>query len=639
MIKRFGKLAVFFGCSGCLSLIITAIIISTLALGLITNTPETYQQSSSDQKEAQIYDASKADKTIPIQTNGADLTWVNKFRLDAADPPFVTGRYIDNWLRANYPDSPLIGYGDTIKRYADHYGVAVGAFMGQIAKETTFGRASCGGRDNIGCIRWYEGSNFGAVDTAYGKFQDIQDIETGIESYFHLVRNNYIDTGQSVYKDYLDKYSPASDGNDHTSFKSLMWGMLKSFGYDTADTTRKTNHASKSETVDGKIDGRVVSNNSASTRSTSTNSGGTTSKIDLENTRLPEGVLKWKDRIAQEMSAQGVSEEYLPYVLAIVAVESGGGGVADIFQSSESKGLPPNTLSTEESIIQGITHFKNTLEKANTYGKSIWAVLAGYNFGHAFLDYLNKNNLDWTIKVAEEYSATVVAPSLGNTSRETLPYVNELSTALGIPYMYRNGGNFHYVPKAMWYLGFDTDEIKRVAEQGGDGPLGTKKAAKKKRYLFNKFVEESDKKTSSNGANGDLVEVAKSQIGLPYSWGGGGKEGPSTGIYDPSVQDATNIVGFDCSGFMQYIYWQTYGVDIGDWTVPQESSGKRVSKDALEVGDLLFWGPPGATYHVAMYIGNNELIESSTPGNPVGIHPMRDFDFAVRPDISKKKGQ
>ena len=89
---------------------------------------------------------------------------------------------------------------------------------------------------------------------------------------------------------------------------------------------------------------------------------------------------------------------------------------------------------------------------------------------------------------------------------------------------------------------------------------------------------------------------------------------------------------------MQWIYYTAYGVDIGDWTEPQKISGQRISSSDLQVGDLLFWGEP-TTYHVAMYIGDNQLIESSTPGNPIGIHPMRGYDFIVRPDIEKLKSQ
>ncbi|MDO4432020.1 MAG: lysozyme family protein [Aerococcaceae bacterium] len=356
--------------------------------------------------------------------------------------------------------------------------------------------------------------------------------------------------------------------------------------------------------------------------------------IDLSQTRLSALTLSWADEIKAEMVKQNVPEEYLIVLLGILQNESGGGGVTDIFQASESRGWSMNdSRMTSElmSIEVGVEHFKNTLEKAQKHNKSVLAAVAGYNYGHAFLDYLNKEDKDWTIEIAEAYSKEVVAPSLGNTTGKQYPYVNEVSTSYNMPYAYWNGGNFHYVPMFLWYLGYDLDEIQTIAKAGSSDLLSSS-SSKTTRFLFNKFENEAI-------PNGDLVAIAKSQIGLPYSWGGGGKEGPSTGINDPAVQDASNIVGFDCSGFMQYIYWQAYKVDIGDWSVPQESSGHLVEKSDLKVGDLLFWGNRGSTYHVAMYIGNNQLIESSTPGNPIDIHPMRGFDFAVRPDVAHLKSQ
>lgn len=358
-----------------------------------------------------------------------------------------------------------------------------------------------------------------------------------------------------------------------------------------------------------------------------------TSQIDLSKTRLTPLTLSWADEIEAEMKRQSVPLEYLPVLLGILQNESGGGGVVDIFQASESRGWSMNdSRMTSElmSIEVGVEHFKNTLAKTQQYNKSILAAVAGYNFGHAFLDYLNREQKDWTVEIAALYSKTVVAPSLGNTTGTTYPYVNEVSTSYDMPFAYWNGGNFHYVGMFLYHLGYDLDEIKVIAKNGSNDIVkgGT---ASTSRQLFNRFEKGKTK------GRGNLVEIAKSQIGLPYSWGGGGKDGPSTGIYDPAVQDATNIVGFDCSGFMQYIYYQAYGVDIGDWTVPQEKSGPKVAKDELQVGDLLFWGEDGATYHVAMYIGNNQLIESSTPGNPIDIHPMRDFTFALRPDVARLK--
>lgn len=98
-----------------------------------------------------------------------------------------------------------------------------------------------------------------------------------------------------------------------------------------------------------------------------------------------------------------------------------------------------------------------------------------------------------------------------------------------------------------------------------------------------------------------VISVAKKQIGIPYVWNG----------RTPS--------GFDCAGLMQYSFKQALGQNIGAWTVPQEVSGKRVSVSQLQRGDLVFWGPQGATYHVGLYLGNGQYINAYAPGTNVRI--------------------
>lgn len=116
-------------------------------------------------------------------------------------------------------------------------------------------------------------------------------------------------------------------------------------------------------------------------------------------------------------------------------------------------------------------------------------------------------------------------------------------------------------------------------------------------------------------ASGDaatVIAAAKSQIGVPYSWGGGGPAGPSRGI-----AQGANIVGFDCSGLMQYAYSKV-GVDVGGTTVTQVTKGTHVDglKDALP-GDLIFW--PG---HVALYLGNGQVVHAPHTGSFVKIVPV-----------------
>ncbi|OAU50734.1 glycoside hydrolase [Lacticaseibacillus rhamnosus] len=114
-----------------------------------------------------------------------------------------------------------------------------------------------------------------------------------------------------------------------------------------------------------------------------------------------------------------------------------------------------------------------------------------------------------------------------------------------------------------------------------------------------------------------VIAIAEQQVGKPYVWGG---KGPNS---------------FDCSGLMYYAFLNGAGVNIGGWTVPQESSGTQVSLSALQPGDLLFWGSHGSTYHVALYIGGGTMIQAPQPGENVKYTALAYFmpDFAVRPSL------
>ena len=114
--------------------------------------------------------------------------------------------------------------------------------------------------------------------------------------------------------------------------------------------------------------------------------------------------------------------------------------------------------------------------------------------------------------------------------------------------------------------------------------------------------------------SGNLLGNAAKYIGTPYVWGG-----KSPG-------------GFDCSGFVQYVFRETYGVDIGGWTGAQENAGTRISVAEAQPGDLYFWGSPGGTYHVAIATGGGQYIHASQPGTPLGYSSTQWFtpDFAVR---------
>jgi cell wall-associated NlpC family hydrolase len=124
------------------------------------------------------------------------------------------------------------------------------------------------------------------------------------------------------------------------------------------------------------------------------------------------------------------------------------------------------------------------------------------------------------------------------------------------------------------------------------------------------------------------VKLAEEYLGTPYSWGGGGKGGPSKGI-----GRGANTVGFDCSGLLQYV-WAKQGVNIPRVTYDQWRSGKVVGRGQLRPGDAVFFHPgKNGPEHVGMYVGNGKFIEAPRTGLNVRISNLagrKDFMGARR---------
>ena len=75
-------------------------------------------------------------------------------------------------------------------------------------------------------------------------------------------------------------------------------------------------------------------------------------------------------------------------------------------QSSESLGLPPNSLSTEESIKQGCKYFSELLAAAEAKGCDLNSVVQSYNYGGGFLDYVAGRGKKYTFELQRALQGT-----------------------------------------------------------------------------------------------------------------------------------------------------------------------------------------------------------------------------------------
>ncbi len=122
-----------------------------------------------------------------------------------------------------------------------------------------------------------------------------------------------------------------------------------------------------------------------------------------------------------------------------------------------------------------------------------------------------------------------------------------------------------------------------------------------------------------------VVNAAKSQLGATYVWGGGGTNGPTGG-------------GFDCSGLTQYAFAKA-GVPLPRTAQTQYAATAAKALPggfdpaSYQAGDLLFYGTASNIHHVAIALGNGQLIQASTFGEPLNIKPIYHSDFfaATRP--------
>mgnify|MGYP001177804072 FL=1 len=108
-----------------------------------------------------------------------------------------------------------------------------------------------------------------------------------------------------------------------------------------------------------------------------------------------------------------------------------------------------------------------------------------------------------------------------------------------------------------------------------------------------------------------IVSYALQFLNTPYVWGG------------------TSPSGFDCSGYVQYVY-ANFGIYLPRTTYSQVNVGTTVSRSELQPGDLVFFGSATSPHHVGIYIGDGMYVHAPRTGDVVKISPLNSYAIAKR---------
>lgn len=120
------------------------------------------------------------------------------------------------------------------------------------------------------------------------------------------------------------------------------------------------------------------------------------------------------------------------------------------------------------------------------------------------------------------------------------------------------------------------------------------------------FVEDSTETADQSTSTQKIIDTALSLSGIPYRSGG---SNPQT--------------GFDCSGFVRYVFNQAANIALPASAKNIAHVGKVVDKNALHPGDLVFFNTLQSTYsHVAIYLGDQNFIHAPSKGGVVRIDRM-----------------
>lgn len=139
------------------------------------------------------------------------------------------------------------------------------------------------------------------------------------------------------------------------------------------------------------------------------------------------------------------------------------------------------------------------------------------------------------------------------------------------------------------------ETISPVLLAEAEESIAEEAAAEQEAEASEEITEEQKAEEENQAARQELVDYALQFVGNPYRTGGN----------DPHT-------GADCSGFVKYVMEHGAGISMNRSSRAQATQGTQISAEEMQPGDLIFYGNGSRINHVAMYIGDGQVVHAST---------------------------
>ena len=283
-----------------------------------------------------------------------------------------------------------------------------------------------------------------------------------------------------------------------------------------------------------------------------------------------------------------------------------------ISQIKSWNGLNSNIIYVGQNLVVS----KDGSSKSSSHSssnKSTYTIQSGdtlskiaHQYGVSVRDLMNWNNLSSSLIITGDHLSINGASASNHESKSSTKKVSHSSSSSNSStYVVRSGDSLWKISKN---YGVSVSSLKSWNNLSSDiiqvgQRLSVKGEATHSSGNSNSGSSSSNHVSSSNSgstnsgvSNSGIVQEAKKHLGTPYVWAG------------------TSPSGFDCSGYIQYVFKQE-GVSLPRTVAGMYADNRlsSVSRSALQVGDLVFFETykPGAS-HVGIYVGGNQFIHAGS---------------------------
>lgn len=374
-----------------------------------------------------------------------------------------------------------------------------------------------------------------------------------------------------------------------------VWGLAKKYNV-SIDSIESTNHISTNSHLILQNQSLTIPDKSSNTTKTNTDSSNTSSVTVNSGDSLWTIAQKYGTTVANLQKLNGFSDSE---TLITVGQSLKVSGTATTIATQTTK-----TATTTSQVTVSANHVTYTVKSgdslytiAQEYGISVDSLRSSNNLSSVLLP-----GQTLTINDPTKTPATTTTQTTATTSTAT-----DTSSAATTTSTQAASSSASSQATAT----SSSTQTTAASSSSAATTNSTSQATQSTQATTTTSSQTATTSTASVSAS-SVISYAEQFVGVPYVLGG------------------TSPSGFDCSGFVQYVYAH-FGVSLPRTSEAQSTIGSAVSVSSAQPGDLLFWGGQGSAWHVGIYVGGSSYIAAPTTGQSVAVKSFQYFQpsFAI----------